>query len=387
VKYFKVLGLLAVATIGLVALPTNAAAASSVFCTTQETPCPEANRWSTGTSLDFSLKSGTKAKLVDTEGEALDECSESTAKGKLEQAEFVTGSIESLTWGGCAHPTSTLVAGKLKIEKIAGTHNGTVKAEGTTEVTVNTIFYGTCVYGATAGVDLGELKEGKPATFVASAVLKKFAGSNLVCPETAKWTAEYTLTEPKEKTLSVEASVASSVFCTTQETPCPEANRWSTGTSLDFSLKSGTKAKLVDTEGEALDECSESTAKGKLEQAEFVTGSIESLTWGGCAHPTSTLVAGKLKIEKIAGTHNGTVKAEGTTEVTVNTIFYGTCVYGATAGVDLGELKEGKPATFVASAVLKKFAGSNLVCPETAKWTAEYTLTEPKEKTLSVEAG
>jgi hypothetical protein len=203
-KCLKLLGLAAAVALALSAFPASAGAASSVFCTTQESPCPEGNRWATGTELDFSLKSGTSSALVSTEGESLDTCKGSTAKGKIEKLEAVTGPIESLTWSSCTFPTTTLTKGKLEVLNIAGTHNGTVKSDGTTEVTINTVFYGTCVYGPTAGVDLGELKEGKPATFVANAVLEKFSGSGFACPKTAKWTAEYTLTEPGEKTLSVE---------------------------------------------------------------------------------------------------------------------------------------------------------------------------------------
>jgi hypothetical protein len=387
-KYLKILGPLVVAAISLSVLPADAAAAGPVFCTVQESPCPEANRWAAGTELDFSLKSGTNATLLSTEGESIDTCTGSTAQGKLEKAEGLTGPIESLTWSGCTFTTKTLKAGKLEVEHIAGTHNGTVRADGTAEVTVNTIFFGSCIYGPAGGTDLGELKEGKPATFASSAVLKKFAGSNFACPETVKWAATYTLTEPVEKTLSVETGTtvgSSPVFCTVQESPCPEANRWAAGTELDFSLKSGTNATLLSTEGESIDTCTGSTAQGKLEKAEGLTGPIESLTWSGCTFTTKTLKAGKLEVEHIAGTHNGTVRADGTAEVTVNTIFFGSCIYGPAGGTDLGELKEGKPATFASSAVLKKFAGSNFACPETVKWAATYTLTEPVEKTLSVE--
>ena len=203
-KYLKLLGISLPVVLGLIAFPANAGAAGPVLCAVQESPCPEASKWTTGTTLDFTLKSGTKAKLAATEGESLDECTGSTAKGKIEKSEAVTGPIESLTWSGCTFTTKTLNAGKLEVEHIAGTHNGTVVADGTTEVTINTVLYGSCIYGATAGTDLGELKEGKPATFVANAVLKKLAGSAVACPETAKWTAEYALTEPSEKTLSVE---------------------------------------------------------------------------------------------------------------------------------------------------------------------------------------
>jgi hypothetical protein len=388
-KNLKLLILAVAVAVAVAALPADATATGSVFCTVQESPCPEANLWAAGTTLDFSIKSGTKAKLISTEGETLDECSGSTVKGKLEKAEFVTGPIESLTWSGCTFATTTTKLGKLEVENIAATHNGTVKSDAEIGVTINALFFGSCIYGVKAGTDLGELKEGKPATFVANATAEKLEGSAVACPTTAKWTAEYTLTEPGEKTLSVEKGTApptGSVFCTAQESPCPEANLWAAGTTLDFSVKSGTSALLVDTTGKTLDTCKTSTAKGKIEKAEGVTGPIESLTWGTCTFPTKTLKAGKLEVLSIAGTHNGTVKADSTTEVTVNTVLFGSCIYGPTAGVDLGELKEGKPATFVANAVVK-ILGGGAACPATAKWTAEYTLTEPSEKTLSVEVG
>jgi cytoskeletal protein CcmA (bactofilin family) len=383
-KHLKWLGLAVVVAMALIAFPAYASAEGSVFCEVQESPCPSTKKWSTATELDFTLKSGTSSKLEDTSGNTLDTCTGSTAKGKLEKDENVTGPIESLTWSGCAVTTTTLKAGKLEVEHIAGTHNGTVKADGTIEVTINTVFFGSCIYGYQSGATLGELKEGKPATFVVNSAPKKLSG---LCPTSTTWTAEYTLTESAEKTLSVEVGtkvVDGSVFCATQESPCPEANRWVAGTELDFTLKSGTSAILEDTSGNTLDTCTGSTAKGKLEKDENVTGPIESLTWSGCAVTTTTLKAGKLEVEHIAGTHNGTVKADGTIEVTINTVFFGSCIYGYQSGATLGELKEGKPATFVVNSAPKKLSG---LCPTSTTWTAEYTLTEPKEKTLSVELG
>jgi hypothetical protein len=357
-----------------------------VFCTVQESPCKEANRWAEGTELDLSLKSGTSAQLSNTAGtESLDKCTGSTAKGKIEKAEAVTGSLEALTWSGCSFETTTTLPGKFEVERIAGTHNGTVKADTESRVTINGGFFGSCLYGAGIGTDLGELKEGKPASFVVNAVVGKISGSATVCPETARWTAEYTVTEPKEKTLSVESGTlpTGSVFCTVQESPCPEANRWATGTELDFSLKSGISAYLKDTSGNTLDTCTGSTAKGKLEKDENVTGPVESLTWSGCSFTTTTLKSGELEVEHIAGTHNGTVKADDRIEVTIN--IFGGCIYGFESGAVLGELKEGKPAIFVANAIATRL--NSCLGPKTAKWSAEYTLTEPKEKTLSVEVG
>jgi hypothetical protein len=189
--------------VALIAFPADNAPASSVLCTTQELPCPDANRWAAGTELDFSIPSASSAKLVNTAGESLDKCTESTAKGKLEKAEAVTGAIESLTWVGCSFTTTTLKAGKLEVKNIAGTHNGTVLADSLTEVTINTVLFGSCIYGVAVGKSLGDLTEGKPAVFHANAVATKQA-SPFAYPETANWTGTYTLTEPKEKTLSVE---------------------------------------------------------------------------------------------------------------------------------------------------------------------------------------
>jgi len=360
------------------------------FCVVQESPCKEANRWAVGTTLDFSLKSGTNAKLASTAGETLEECTGSTLKGKIEKSEPVTASIESLTWGGCNFPTTTTELGKLKVANSLTAHNGIARADGESRITINGGFFGSCLYGFTSGIDLGELKEGKPATLVMNAVGNKLSGSATACPEAAKWTAEYTLTEPSEKTLSVEEGPTleeEPVFCSAQELPCTKANRWTTGTTLDFSLKSGTKVKLVETgaEGLFIDECTGSTLKGKIEKSEPVTVSIETLTWSGCFFaPAVTTKLGKIKV-KYLGTHNGTAIADTELAVTFEAVFFGSCIYGITEGSNLGELKEGKPAALVFNAVAEKRSGSAFVCPETAKWTAEYTLTEPKEKTLSVE--
>jgi len=388
-KHLKLIGIAAVAAIALIAFPAGAGADSTVFCTVQESPCPEANRWAAGTELDFSIPSGSSAVLKDTSGNELDKCTGSTAKGKLEKAEGVTGPVESLTWSGCTFTTKTTLAHKLEVENIAGTHNGKVTSDGGFEITIEHPLYGSCIYGVASEVTVGELKEGKPATFVANAVATRF-GSNSNCPSTARWTGNYTLTEPAGKTLSVETAPPppAPVLCTAQESPCKEANRWAGGTELDFSLKSGSSTQLTNTAGtETIDKCTGSTTKGKLEKAEGVTGPWESLTWSGCTFETTTTLLGKFEVGHIAGTHNGTVKADTETRITINGGFFGSCLYGATAGTDLGELKEGKPATLAINAVIQKLSGSAGSCPETVKWTAEYTLTEPKEKTLSVEVG
>jgi hypothetical protein len=203
-KHLKLLGLAAVAAMALIAFPADAGADSTVFCTTQESPCPEANRWAAGTELDFSIPAGKSTVLKDTSGNELDKCTGSTAKGKIEKAEGITGPIETLTWTGCTFTTNTLSSpNRLEVRNIAGTHNGEVKSDSKIEVTINTVLFGSCIYGVEAGTAVGTLKEGKPASFEANAIATRF-GSNFACPSTSKWTGSYTLTEPAEKTLSVE---------------------------------------------------------------------------------------------------------------------------------------------------------------------------------------
>lgn len=206
-KHAKIIGLVAVAAAALMAFvgAGTASAATSTLCSEAKSPCPEGQRWPLGTVIDFSLKPGTSANLVTTNNEPLDTCTESTVKGILEtdstKGTLAGGKVTELTWGNCTFPTKTLFTGGLQVEGLAG-GNGTVKSTGKFEVEIKTVIFGTCNYGVTEGTDLGELKEGKPATFVANAVAKKLGGSFL-CPETSKWSAEYVLTEPANTTLYV----------------------------------------------------------------------------------------------------------------------------------------------------------------------------------------
>jgi hypothetical protein len=229
-KYVKMLALAAVATGAMMAFIGAGSASASVICSTTKDPCPKTQDWPANTVLDFSLKSGTSAKLVNTAGETLDNCTSSTVKGKITTTgggtgatETVTGSISELTWGGCTFTTTTITKACLEVHQIAGTSNGTVTAdecnathgsEPSTNVTINTVLFGSCIYTVTAGKSIGDISEGKDqasgapvSTFTANAVATKVTGSNFACPETSKWTATYVLTEPKGTTLSVSSSV------------------------------------------------------------------------------------------------------------------------------------------------------------------------------------
>jgi hypothetical protein len=222
-KYAKMLALAAVAAGALMAFIGAGTASASVICSTTADPCPSGQAWPNGTVLDFSIQSGA-AKLVDTSNNVLDECTSSTVKGKItntgSSTATVTGTIEELNWAGCTVPTKTIHRGCLEVHKITGTSNGTVTSDAcdpetiegvsrsNTEVTINTIFFGSCIYAVAPGKSIGDISEGSGAgsTFTANAVATKVTGSNFACPETTRWTGTYVLTTPSSTTLSVSAS-------------------------------------------------------------------------------------------------------------------------------------------------------------------------------------
>jgi len=217
-RHMKMLGLAAVAAAALMAFvgAGTASAKEGVLCSTTSNPCN--SKWAVGTGLDFSLKSGTSARVTNkANGETLDTCTGTgtTVGGTLTANPDATGTAtvenSTLLWKSCTFPTTTVAgfAGKYKVERIAGTSNGTVRADAETRVTTNTVLFGSCVYGVKAGAHLGVITEGKGtlATFkTENAELERLTGSQAVCPEKELLTAEYVLTSPENTTLSVSSS-------------------------------------------------------------------------------------------------------------------------------------------------------------------------------------
>lgn len=210
-SYVKI-SLTAVAALFVMAFIGGSSASATVLCSTTTTPCSA--KWPAGTVLEFSLAPGTSSKLTYTNGEPYMTCTGSTIGDKLTNAGSSTttpaGPIETLTWSSCTFPNITTLKGGLEVHHITGTHNGTVTTTGETKVTFQTLFFGSCVYGTTAGTHLGTLT-GTTATrtdavFAANTIVKKLIGSEAACPETSKWTAEYTLTKPANTDLYVEPS-------------------------------------------------------------------------------------------------------------------------------------------------------------------------------------
>lgn len=207
-KHLKILGLAAVAVGALMAFIGAGTASATVLCSTTVDPCPTPQKWLFGTVHDWSIPAGNSVSSVDTNGNTLNTCKTSTIKGKQttvgSETETVTVDIEEKTWGSCTFPSKTLKNAAYEIHRIAGTSNGTVTADGTTETTFSSIL-GDCIYGVTSGTSLGDITEGNPAMLHLNAVTEEF--SHLAaCPDTDKVTGTYVLTAPAGTTLSVQSS-------------------------------------------------------------------------------------------------------------------------------------------------------------------------------------
>lgn len=207
-KYFKLFGLVAIAAAALMACVGSSTASATVLCSTTAEPCPELQRWP-NSELDFSVPSGSSF-LWENAGEVLETCTNVTINSEMLNPGSATTTVETrnqaITWKNCAVPNTTIALGGLAIHKIAGTSNGTVTASEDVSWTINTVFFGSCVYAWKKGKQFGELTEGKPAILHVNSTVEKVSGSNFACPETGTLVGTMTLTSPTGTTLSVESS-------------------------------------------------------------------------------------------------------------------------------------------------------------------------------------
>jgi hypothetical protein len=198
----KFLGIAAAAAMALMAFAASSASATALY--------NGATKLGVGSEIDLSLKSGTSALLVNTEGGEIVTCKASTIRASISNAggatATVSGNISSFTWESCTSPTTTTIKGGLEIHQIGSTTEGTVTSNAEIGWTINSVFFGTCVWGVAKATDLGKLTTfaGGTAELHVNAVAIKLSGSNFACPETAKWTGIYVSTTPDNT--RVEAS-------------------------------------------------------------------------------------------------------------------------------------------------------------------------------------
>ncbi|MGN6276954.1 MAG: hypothetical protein ACTHNP_13640 [Solirubrobacterales bacterium] len=211
-KYLKMLGLAAVAAAALMAAAGTGTASATVLCHSTSTPCAE--EWKAGTEPRFSVS--VAGLWTNTSGETIiARCPKGEIRGVITNpgsaTETVSTSVEreGFTWPsveGCIR-TVTVAGGSLAIHAIAGTDNGTVTVSGIKITIFDEAFGVSCVYGFGAGGTLGTLTSsgtGK-AVLDINTVFVRSEGSFL-CPESLRWTEQFTQEAPSGTPLYVEPS-------------------------------------------------------------------------------------------------------------------------------------------------------------------------------------
>jgi hypothetical protein len=208
-KYVKILGLAAVAAMALMAFVAAGTASATVLCSTNTSPCPAGQKWPLGTGIEFTVTQNTTASWLETAGQSISTCTGGKLKGEITNAGSATEAVKIKvtedTWNSCTFPTVPLELGSLEVTDITGTSNGTIKMSSGFKFTMNTVLFGSCVYGSGTGIELGTLTGGasKEAGIDVNAVLGQ--GTGICCPS-AKWSEHYTLTSPSGTALYVKPS-------------------------------------------------------------------------------------------------------------------------------------------------------------------------------------
>lgn len=199
-KHLKALAVVFCTAAVLTAVGAGTASATTA-CTATETPCSSQHEISNTQDAHFKSELTGTAVIEETNGFPLATCTQGFITGDVENTGGTTETfkvtVTAVSWGhpilGGCEKFNTIRLGTLEFHKLAGTDNATTTGKEQ-EITIE--FSGvTCTYGTGSGADLGTLTGGASASLDINVVLNKTAGSFL-CPSTAQWTANYTVTEP-----------------------------------------------------------------------------------------------------------------------------------------------------------------------------------------------
>jgi hypothetical protein len=191
-KYLKMLGLAAIAAMGLMAFVGASVASAAIYTDAAKTSKYPVGPPGTGTTISASLASG-KSAVLKSGSTVIATCTGGGVHGVAENEDVlgtVSGTIkkEDLTWTGCSQTTHTVSDGKLFIES-----DGDAISTGS-QVTLG-ILGTSCTYGTGEGIKLGTVTSGSPAVLKINANIPRTAGGFL-CPSTGTWEAEYVVTSP-----------------------------------------------------------------------------------------------------------------------------------------------------------------------------------------------
>ncbi len=366
-------GVVAMACLALGLIGT-ASVSATVLCKTATNPC-SGGTYAKGATIEASLKSGTKFSLTTGFGEV--RCSESTIKGEVSnaggEAVNATIAITSFSLGECNCGAKVLKSGSWSVEAPEG-GNGKLVSNGT-ETTFECLEIH-CIF-STSSTSIGTLKGGEAAAIAMESTLPRTGGrSGASCGSFGTLKAEYTITTPTN--LYVEEKFdPSTVLCKTSSNPC-SGGTYPKGTTIEASLKSGTKSKLKSAFiGEVV--CDAASIKGEVTdpggEGAKVSGTIASLGFSSCNGTVTVLKKGTFVIESpLEG--NGTLKLEGL-ETTVELAGLH-CIYSGPASLSL---KGDEMASITGPSSLERTGGrSGALCGKGREdtWNAEYTITAPE---------
>ncbi|HET8955964.1 MAG TPA: hypothetical protein VFN18_09935 [Solirubrobacterales bacterium] len=200
-NYLKKICLATVAAVALMAIGAGYASATTL----------EVNgvgQASKAVTLSASLEAGTSALLKDSAGTTADTCSESDVEGTTEtdatsknySGPTVTGTLATLSFGKCSHLTKVISKGKLHVEWITSTTNGTVSSSGAEVTVLSTAFGVTAVCKTGGGTVIGTLTGATNGSSNKTNLATMDINGKISCGilGTSTWTGSYTVTSPAE---------------------------------------------------------------------------------------------------------------------------------------------------------------------------------------------
>lgn len=189
-KHLKMLGLAAIAALGLMAF----VGAGTASATTLSTDAAGTAKYAVGTEIHATLKPGTSAGFETTSRSLIATCTQTTVQIEVSVATgtWVGGNNTVVAQTGCSQTTDTLAAGGGEIMRV-GTDEGEIVGKGT-KITLG-VFGVSCVYGTGEGTKLGTIKGGEAPILAVNTVLPKVEGGFL-CPSTGVWVGTFVVTTP-----------------------------------------------------------------------------------------------------------------------------------------------------------------------------------------------
>ncbi len=351
----------ALATIGA---GTASASADTVFCKANIKVC-------TGTNVSgygFTSLPTTEAKFDLGEAGKV-QCTSQMIRGSDER-------ISTLSFSGCSEGCTVSASGLPAYANL----NEPVAGNGKMSVTLGSfkVKCGTaeCAYNGT--LSALPVEGGKPAVVHVNKTLAEEGGS-IFCPDSVQLEADYKFQTPSEAVYVTKRGTEGPLFCSVNETPCPEA---SIKLLNDFPLAAGTEMVF----GKVLGGSNVTCAEGGFSLNDFEPY-VPNATWSykpwgywscsssiftECSFVPNGLLHGKLTP---SGGGNGSVTVSegesGVPRISQSCHFNGnpfTCVYTATSFTL--KFTGGKPASLSTTIAFTRQSGPSAICAPSATLTA-----------------